>query len=97
MKVDFSSNMNIYRKREQVAAEKNSDCARKSQTDVADFSRGQAAAFDKVLMGAKASIQSAAGAPADTARLEALKQSVREGSYHVDAADLVQSFLHLEV
>lgn len=95
MKVDFSSNMGLYRKRGPSGAPKTGDQAafKAELADVAEFSRGGAATLDKSLVTAKASIQSAAAAPADPARVDALKQSVREGAYYVSTDDLIKAIL----
>ena len=96
MKVDFFSNMSVYQKRDHSSAGRDPRTARGNSTDVADFSRGGASPLDRSLMGIKASIQSAVGSQASPARLEALSQSIRDGSYHVSTDTLVRAFLSLD-
>jgi len=95
MKINLNSSMNVYQKREPTVTERGPGATRGS-LDRAEFSRGGAAALDRPLMGAKASIQSAVNAPATPARLEELRQSVRDGSYHVSNEELVRAFLNLD-
>jgi|GEM_PF-881076 len=96
MKINFNSSNNLYLKREPVAGGKDLRSFRGNSTDVAEFSRGGTAAPDKSLMGAKAVIQRAVSAQADPARLEALRQSVKDGSYNVETDELVRAILNID-
>lgn len=95
MKVNFSSNMGVYRKHgpTNVPSSGKPALSKAEVADVAQFSHSGSVALDKSLLGAKASIQSAAAASADAGRVSALKQSVREGAYHVSTDDLVKAIL----
>lgn len=92
MKVDFPSNVNLYRTGQQ-AGMKEEKKAVPARTDVAEFSRGSGAGLDKALVGTKASIQSEIYVPTGSARIAELKAAVRDGSYHVPTDDIVKAII----
>ena len=93
MKVDFPSGYNAYRKTQVSATPKGQLAGGAHKTDIADFSRGSVSVPDKALLGAKTAVQSGINAPADAARLEELRRSIKEGSYNVPSEVLAAAIL----
>lgn len=95
MKVDFSANLNVYRKNAQTEsttkASRNNG-TREAKTDVAEFSRGSVT-LDKGTVPLRASILREANYPADPARLTELQQRVKDGTYSVSTDAIVDAIL----
>ena len=95
MKVDFTPGMNIYKKQENTATDRETCAGQSVDAAVAEFSRGAAPGPQSALLGGKASVQNALCEPTCEVRLAELAQSIREGSYHIPTDRLVQAILTL--
>lgn len=92
MKVNFSSNLNLYAKNQAERSKSVKGGFASGKTDVAEFTHGTST-LDKALSGTKASIMSDVYAPTSEARIAELKQAVKDGSYHVSTDDIVKALL----
>lgn len=93
MKVDFSANVNLYRKNTAGGQKIARSEANRGKTDVVEFSRGATTTPDKGMAALKASVLSDVGRNAQTERLSRLSQSVKDGAYRVPTEDLVDAIL----
>jgi len=97
MKIESNLGLSIYRNTKLTGAQRSEAPPKTAKTDIAEFSHNSAPALDKALAAAKNSIVGSINAPADPERIEALRQSVRSGSYHIPTDLLVRSILDDEV
>jgi anti-sigma28 factor (negative regulator of flagellin synthesis) len=93
---DMHSRPNLYRKTTAEQAEpKAGKAAAPAKQDIADFAHGTTVT-DKAMISTKAGIQNYLSAPAAAERLDSLRQSVKDGAYHVETNDLVDAILGFE-
>ena len=93
MKIDFSQGLGFYSNIKPGGHYKDTRPHTAGKTDVAEFSRGTHSALDKALLSAKTAIQGGVGANAHTERLEALRQNIKNGDYHVPSREIVAAIL----
>jgi len=93
MKVDFSANINLYRKNAAGGQKTARGETGKGKTDVVEFTRGATTTPDKGMAALKASVLSDVGRNAEAERLNQLSQSVKDGAYRVSTEDLVDAIL----
>ena len=94
--VDMHSRSNVYRKTTaEQAAPKAGQSSAQEKKDVIDFAHGTTVT-DKAMIGTKAGIQNYLAAPASTERIDALRQGVKDGTYHIETNDLVDAILGFE-
>ncbi len=98
MKVEIGGVFNPYRKN--VPGEKGFKSQLSGETkkasgseDVSELRRGSTAIDDKSFSSVKARLQSEINAPASSERLEALRTSIKNGTYHVPTSALVDAIL----
>lgn len=93
MKIDFSANLNVYRKNTAGAHKTTRGETAQPKTDVAAFSRCSGAPPDKALSALKNSIISDVARGADSARLQELSRRVKDGTYAAPTDELVDAML----
>lgn len=93
MKIDALSSYPAYRGGGAPAKAAAARSDRTGKTDVVDFSRGQSAAPDKNLLAIKSGILHDVAMPTPAKDLAALKESIREGSYHRSTDEIVDAIL----
>lgn len=97
MKIEVSGGYDIYRKK--LSGERTPKSAdpggekKASGADVVEISRGNTAIADKGLLTLKSNLQRGVSESASPERLEALRTSVRSGTYRISTEDLVNSIL----
>lgn len=96
MKVDLQTGgIGAYRKKSEASVAKPEAETRAAgvKTDVMDIARGESTITDKKLLSLKAGIHSHVSAATGSARIDALKESVKNGSYHIPTEDLANAIL----
>jgi anti-sigma28 factor (negative regulator of flagellin synthesis) len=95
MKIERNQPLEVYRNNKQLNVTRNETSPKISKTDTCEFSHGvsTAAVIDKTLAGVKSAAINAVNAATDPARLDAIRKSLREGTYHIPTSELVKSIL----
>lgn len=94
MKIEFGSNLPVYRKPGgQAATRTGASADRAAKTDVADFSRGLAAAPAAGMSSLKAGIVQDVAASTGADKLTELQEKIRAGSYHPSTDEIIDAIL----
>ncbi|MDL2232238.1 hypothetical protein LJC63_01485 [Ruminococcaceae bacterium OttesenSCG-928-L11] len=97
MKVNPHPQYNIYTGRKTdapVSAFGGLQAGASLKTDTDSIARGATALTDKQLLLMKSEVQSYVAAPAGTARLDSIRQSVQNGTYHIPTDALVSAIAY---
>jgi anti-sigma28 factor (negative regulator of flagellin synthesis) len=96
MKINFQTSYGVFKNRKTengASATGHASASGAERMDMDSITRGQTTMSDRQMLVLKSSVQSYVSAPAERSRLEEIRESVQNGSYHIPTDKLVDAIL----